>query len=149
MKRTIAIGLAAVALTGCVSAQQEAENQASYERAETMLKRAQDAATVTCEGKDACDRAWQLTQVYVQQESGMKVRLATDTSIETFAPNEYGMASFSATRMPVGDQMAIRMLGECKGMYRTDGKPGPSYPDCVKAVGVPQAHFAAFVRSRM
>lgn len=80
--RYIAAALAALALTGFVTAQQEADNVAAYERAEIMLKRGQEAATLTCEGKDACDRAWQLTQVSVQQESGMTVRLATDTTID-------------------------------------------------------------------
>lgn len=140
--------MVALALTGCMTAQQQADLQASYERLEATLKRAQEAATLTCEGKDVCDRAWLLTQVYVQQESGMKVRIATDTTIETFAPNEYGMATFSATRMPVGNQMVIRLFGQCRGMYGTDGKPGPNYSQCAGAIGVPQARFSTFVQPR-
>ncbi|MFT4064303.1 hypothetical protein [Paraburkholderia sp.] len=151
MKKTIiAAGvLAALSLTGCATSQQQAELQRSYENLEGTLRQAQEAATVTCDGEAACDRAWKLTQVYVQQESGMKVRLATDTTIDTYAPTEYGMATFSATRLPVGNQTAIRLFGQCKGMYGTDGKPGPNYSQCATAVGVSQARFSTFVRERM
>jgi hypothetical protein len=149
MKTTIAIGLAALALTGCMTAAQQAEERASYESLEGKLQQAQERATVSCTGKDVCDRAWALTKIYVEQHSSMKVRLVDDTTIDTFAPVDYGLASFQAVKMPVGDTMVIRLFGQCRGMYGTDGKPGPNYSQCALAVGVPQNLFAKFVRERM
>jgi len=51
-------------------------------------------------------------------------RTATDTMIDKFAPVDYGLATFQATKMPVADKMVIRVFGSRQTMYDTDGVYG-------------------------
>jgi len=149
IKTTIAVALAALALTGCMTAQQEAENRASYERLESVLMKAQENSTVDCTGADVCEKMWTLTKNYVQQNSGMAVRISDDSLIDTFAPVQYGMATFRATREPAGEKMIVRLEGRCRGMYNRDGTEGPNYADCARAIGVPQNKFLRYLHDHM
>lgn len=69
--------------------------------------------------------------------------------IETFAPIEYGRATFQATRVPDGDSMVISLGATCRGMYNRDGTLGPNYVGCATQVSQAQLNFRHFIYQRM
>lgn len=150
IKTTIAVGLAALALTGCMTAQERADQDAANASLQASLERARKVAQVSCPDRVTCDRAWMLTRAYVEANSSMQIRNADDAAIDTFDPINTGMVSFYARRVPVkGGGMVITLDGVCRGMYQIDGTPGPAFLQCAKAVGFPQTQFGNYLQANL
>lgn len=80
------------------------------------LREAEAKAVITCRNKAACDKAFSLTQIYINQTSDQKIQIANDTIIETFNPTDAGKMGLKATRIPdKGTSASIKLTSACKG----------------------------------
>src|SRR4051812_2232264 len=73
------------------------------------------AVPLTCTGADECQKLWRRAQVWVIQNSGYKIQIATDAVVETFNPRDYSLVwGFSLTRMPGnGNEETIELTPTC------------------------------------
>ena len=71
------------------------------------------AEPLTCADAKACERMWSDAQEAVGAVSNMRIRLLTDSRIETFAPSTYGRTGATVTKVPAGDGYEIRLQIEC------------------------------------
>jgi hypothetical protein len=153
MRNTIiAIGLAALALTGCntMTPEQQAEHDQAVQRLENVLARARVAGTFSCPDTTTCDRAWLLTRNYVEANSDTRVREMDAAAIDTFTPPNTGMVGFFARRVPTaGGGMVITLDALCRNMYQSDGTPGPAYADCATKVMLPQTKFRGYLNANL
>lgn len=79
------------------------------------LLQAEKDAVVFCPDKAACDKAFSLTQIYLNQTADMKIQVATDTIVETYNPTEDGKLGLKAIRIPgKGSSAAITLTANCK-----------------------------------
>jgi len=59
---------------------------------------------VICEGKEACDMMWSKAQIWVSENAGYKIQVATDSIIETYSARDYSQGySVRMVKMPLGD----------------------------------------------
>lgn len=59
--------------------------------------------TPSCTEARKCEVMWSRAQEAISLVSNMRIRLATDSRIETFAPTSYGRTGAIVTKVPVGD----------------------------------------------
>lgn len=79
------------------------------------LTEAEKSSVVFCPDKPACDKAFSLTQIYLNQTADMKIQVATDTIVETYNPTEDGKLGLKAIRIPgKGTSAAITLTATCK-----------------------------------
>lgn len=92
---------------------------------------------LSCTGKPQCDLYWQRAQAWVAKNGYYKVRLATDTLIETFGPvgSSMGLA-FRVTRIPTADGAQIEFAAGCGNMF-----------GCMPHPVVAKASFNRFVQA--
>lgn len=75
-----------VLLTGCVSQEKREEGEKAKQLAQHNFNKAliaatdafqaaEDKAVVTCQNKEQCDKAWSLTQLFINDNSSMKIHL--------------------------------------------------------------------------
>lgn len=87
-------------------------------RTEELIKQEKDAeleATVNCTNKAQCDRLFSLARTYIESEATEKIKVATDTIIETYEPAEVGGIGISAIKIPTkADNAEIRLSVTCK-----------------------------------
>ena len=151
IKTTIAVGLAALALSGCMTAAQQADEDRRFHAAENALNIAQERATVTCEGELVCEKAWRLTKAYVAANSDMQVRAADDTMVDTYAPSNSGMVSLRAMRADTATGATITLTGVCRNMYSdsTGKEMGGAYSACFSRLGELWNGFGPFLKERL
>jgi hypothetical protein len=71
-------------------------------------------AYIDCRTTKQCDKAFALTEVYINKNSDMKIQLATRTTIETYSPNKDGMVGIKSVKTPrKGDSSRISLAVEC------------------------------------
>jgi hypothetical protein len=71
-------------------------------------------ATPVCTGKVQCDAMWILAQEAVQDASGMKIRLLTESRIETFSPSKIPLMTGTVTKYPISvDKYEMRLQLDC------------------------------------
>ena len=76
---------------------------------------AEKSAALACPDKTACDKAFSLTQIYLNQTADMKIQVATDTIVETYNPTEEGKLGLKAIRVPgKGASARIVLIASCK-----------------------------------
>jgi hypothetical protein len=149
LKTTIAFGLAALALTGCAT-QYTPEQAKNIQDIEQALATVRQAAQVSCSSQSECDRMWLLTRAYVEANSDMRVRVMDVGAIDTYTPIHTGYVSFYARRTPAaGGGMVIALDGVCRGMYQSNGEPGPVYDECAKKIGIPQRKFRDYLSANL
>lgn len=90
MKKLIVIACAVTSLLGCVSQEQLASERAETAQAQNDLDSARTNATVSCNNKQSCEKAFSLAKIYVQENSDMKIQLSDDTMVSTYNPTQYG-----------------------------------------------------------
>ncbi len=72
--------------------------------------------TPRCTTTRECEVMWANAMRAVELVSNMRVRLATDTRIETFAPTRFGRTGAVVDKVPVGDAgYEIQVRIECYG----------------------------------
>jgi hypothetical protein len=87
------------------------------------LMQAEKDAMVFCPDKVACDKAFSLTQIYLNQTADMKIQVATDTIVETYNPTEDGKLGLKVIRIPgKGSSAAISLTANCKDEKGTYAK---------------------------
>lgn len=78
--------------------------------------------TPTCSTLRGCEILWSDAQKALSVVSNMRIRLLTDTRIETFAPNGYGGVGGVVTKEPVGEAgYEIKLRLECYGGVGCEG----------------------------
>lgn len=146
------IGLAILStFAACASPEQQAANQAQYERIEGNLQRLHLMSAGTCDGPVSCEKLWTLTQEYVERSADQRVRIATGTLIESYEPTNYQRVGLKATleTMPgEGTKKIARLTPSCMGMYSTEGTAGPFYDECVVRISQIYKGFVPFMAAR-
>lgn len=101
MKKILLI--AAIAISGCAGQPRPAKEPAII-----------NTATPVCDGKNQCESMWAHAQDAVTTVTGMRIRLLTDSRIETYAPVKYGLTGGVVSKYPVSDgKYEIRLSIEC------------------------------------
>lgn len=81
----------AIALGGCASRAPEL----SPSQAEELNR------PLTCEGAEACGKLWRRAQIWVSENAGYKIQVATDAIIETYnAPTYSSTWAMKLVRLP-------------------------------------------------
>ena len=106
MKTFAVILVVSLLLAGCVAPQQRAPKTPAVITTETPV----------CEGKRQCEAMWIDAQAGISLATGMKIRLLTDSRIETFPPRTYGYTGAVVTKYPIGDdKYEMRISISCYG----------------------------------
>ncbi len=66
-----------------------------------------------CTGAKACEVMWAKAQQAAGSVSNMRIRLLTDSRVETFAPFRGGQVGAVVTKVPEGDGYRIELQSEC------------------------------------
>jgi hypothetical protein len=110
------------------------ERQHKDEQARAELERKKQEARLTlidaaqksrflCKFKSECDKAFSLTQIFVSENSDMKIQVATDTIIESYNPTESLKTALKAIRIPQrGDAAEIVLTASCRDEGRVSLK---------------------------
>jgi hypothetical protein len=146
VKKIAAFALVALVLTGCSSAEKQAEQAQKFVHNEASLAAAQHNAVVNCEAAN-CDAAWALTKRYIEQHSDTRVTRADAVAIDTDVPSSGGKASFSATRDAKGASATLTLFAQCRGMYGQDSAKGSDYDKCAEKILKTQNGYVAFLRA--
>ena len=96
---------------------EEARFKKEAEKAKLLaaLIQAAKGARFSCNGKAECDKAFSLTQIYLSENSDMKIQVATDTIVETYNPTDSMKIGIKATKQPKkGDRSEIVLTANCK-----------------------------------
>lgn len=118
------------------------EEYVAFRRSETELEARREQSVIRCAAADDCAQAWTRARVFIQQHSPTPIERATDETIETRMPHEFGIAYFWAVRQRAADgTMTIRLKGLCRGMYSTDNGPGWLYARCAEQLEEAQLEF--------
>ena len=76
---------------------------------------AKQKGSVVCIGEKVCKKYFQLTQIFITNNSDMKMQVATDTIIETYNPTELYKVGMKASKYPGKDDSEKIVLGvACK-----------------------------------
>lgn len=93
--------------------QEESENR--LKAMESKLGDLAANAYLDCRTTKQCDKAFALTEVYINKNSDMKIQLATRTTIETYSPTKDGMVGIKSVKTPrKGDSSRISISVECQ-----------------------------------
>jgi hypothetical protein len=91
-------------------AAEAAQRARANRHAEAML-----ASAWKCTTPLECDKAFALAQIYIDQNSDMKIQVATNTIVETFNPTDEGKIGLKVVRMPLrGQEAEVRLVVTCK-----------------------------------
>jgi hypothetical protein len=101
---------------------QKAEDEvreAKRAAARTMVAKRDAARTLAvwqCNGSAACEKAFALAQIFVNDHSDMKIQVATNTIVETYNPTDPGKVGMKVVKLPLsGDTAELRLTNTCKG----------------------------------
>lgn len=73
---------------------------------------------VTCENKEQCDTMWAKAQIFVAQNAGYKIQVATDFIIETYSTSQLSNGfSIRVIKTPLGDGKFQLILTTSCGEY--------------------------------
>lgn len=93
----------------------EKQKQEAELAQEQQKREAEENAYFTCDDKTICDKAFSLTQIYINSTASQKIQLATDTIIETYNPTQDGNIAMRAIRTPGrGSSAIIRLTVTCR-----------------------------------
>lgn len=77
---------------------------------------AKEKSELVCNDEKLCKKYFQLTQIFISNNSDMKIQVATDTIIETYNPTDLGRIGIKASKYPGRDdaeKIVIEVV--CKG----------------------------------
>lgn len=77
--------------------QREHQDRAAFS---AKLDAAERDAVYLCRDKTQCDKAFALTQIYINQVADMKFQVTTDAILETFNPTDSTQLGMKAIRLP-------------------------------------------------
>lgn len=68
-----------------------------------------------CETKDKCTKAFALAQIFVSDFADTKIRIATDSIVETYSPTRIGTVGLKVSKIPgKGNTAKIELKVACK-----------------------------------
>lgn len=109
--------------------QKKAENETLAARAHKKAQRMADLteaaqkSRVICKNQTECQKAFSLTQIFVSENSDMKIQVATETIIETYNPNESMKTGLKAIKIPrQGNSAEIVLTASCRDEGRDSFK---------------------------
>lgn len=133
MKRLIFL---LIAITGCASPQQTTKPSESTKPTESTkpgestkqekifiiakqnLSLSLRNSKVSCNDKPACEKAFSLTRIYIQNNSNMPFQNSDESFIYTYTPVKYGHIGITARRKPESDgRETISITILCNGLY--------------------------------
>jgi len=131
--------LAIASLPACMTGGDE---NPAFRRSETELAARREQSAIKCATSDDCAQTWARARIFIQRHSPTPIERATDETIETRMPHEFGLAYFWAVRQMAADgTTTIRLKGLCRGMYSTDNGPGWLYARCAEQLLQGQLEF--------
>jgi hypothetical protein len=143
MKKLIVIACAVTSLVGCVSQEQLARERAETAQAQNDLDSARTNATVSCNNKQSCEKAFSLAKIYVQENADMKIQLSDDTMVSTYNPTQYGYVALRATKIPgAGDSSTIQLVASCNGM-------DVFFNECARRIAPIYRSFKPYIESKL
>ncbi|MDK2125715.1 hypothetical protein [Parachitinimonas caeni] len=78
------------------------------------LSRMESEVAVECTGKESCERAFSLAQIYLLKVSSQKLQIATDTIVETYNPSLPNTIGGRVYKEPIkGDKWRIAIQSYC------------------------------------
>jgi hypothetical protein len=96
-------------------------------------------ASAICIGEQGCKKAFALTQVYISENSDMKLETVTDNIIETYNASEVGRLGMKAIRTPnKANQETIKLIVFCS-------EESKLYLNCIERRSVILQNFPAFI----
>lgn len=162
-----------IAITGCASPQKATKREEITKQGETTK---QDEATrqgeiakqektfaiakqnlssslrnskVSCNDKPACEKAFSLTRIYIQNNSNMPFQYSDKFSIHTYTPIKYGHTGITARRKPERDgKETISIVILCNGLYlELDGSSAK--PICINKMADIYNGYKPFIEERL
>lgn len=110
---------------------------------ESRLEELATKAYVDCRTTKQCEKAFALTEVYINKNSDMKIQLATKTTIETFSPTKDGMVGVKSVKIPrKGDSSRISLAAECQSGTNLGGT-------CVLKLTKIYSEFKTFIEQNL
>lgn len=105
MKLEVGAAIMAAVLSGCASRQP----QLSPSQLDELSR------PVTCSGAERCGKLWRRVQIWVAENAGYKIQVATDAVIETYSAPAYATSwAMRATRVPrEGDLEEVKIEFSC------------------------------------
>lgn len=95
--------------------QAHAEIARKKQQAQLVLLEAAQKSRFLCQNKTECEKAFSLTQIFVSENSDMKIQVATDTIIETYNPTEAMKTTLKAMKIPRrADTAEIVLTASCR-----------------------------------
>jgi hypothetical protein len=113
MKKELAATISCIILAGCGMAEKrEAEERAMND----AIARSIQNSVVRYDNKDACNKAFAATKVFVLDHSDMRIQTSDETIISTYGPIDYGRIGITANKRPdQANGCAITISIRCKG----------------------------------
>lgn len=112
MKKLLLAVVLANALTGCAGVPLSAEQQNLV------------TSPIDCRSKSDCDVKWSRAQSYIARSSYWKIRVATDTLIQTEGPMDSMELAYSSTRLLNADGSGeISIVIGCGNMFGCSTNP--------------------------
>ena len=131
----------------------EIEQRRERERAERrallvdMVERQRMGSKFICRDDIECKKAFSIAQIYVNQNSDMKIQLATDTIVETYNPTEDHKIGLRIIKLPLsGSSSEISIETICKLCNLLDA--GLDNPVAQKAISI-KTEFSGFITARL
>jgi len=95
-------------------AEAEKELKQKYKELKQKYQDAKEKAQYTCNSELECNKAFALTQIYISDNSDMKIQVATDAIIETYNPSDSLKIGFKALKVPgIGHSATIKLNAYC------------------------------------
>ncbi|NMG71812.1 hypothetical protein GO611_16985 [Azoarcus communis SWub3 = DSM 12120] len=86
-----------------------------YANAVLSAEEAKKHARYRCGTRQACDKSFALTQIFISERADMKIQVATNTIIETYSPTDANRIGMKAIRMPGrGESAEITISIKCR-----------------------------------
>jgi hypothetical protein len=95
-------------------AEAEKELKQKYKELKQKYQDAIEKAQYICNSELECNKAFALTQIYISDNSDMKIQVATDAIIETYNPSDSLKIGFKALKVPgIGHSATIKLNAYC------------------------------------
>lgn len=135
MFKKILISLVVLTFTGCANMEQYRQDVAN------LIQKSLSEAP-TCKTKESCDTMMEMAQVWVNNNTEMKIQTVTSAIIETYTDPEGSRISFTVEKVPLGK-------GEYQIMLHSAGNGGViEFKSSAEKEAVRRMSFNSYIKSR-
>jgi len=115
------------------------------------IEKAKQEAKLTCTTQSQCKKAFIFAEIFVSENSFMKIRHSDDRMILTFNPDYNGRIGLAVQKTPdVGEAATISLIAVCKNMDRmTIWGTYPYFDECAGRLLSVYAGFKPYIESRL